>query len=253
MATESIRAISILTRQPRLGTIRDPRCPRIRSWDRSMLRPFFRPILLPLAIGFFSLSGCMSPYYTDRGALFGGLTGAGVGAVVGEAAGNAGAGAAIGTAVGALTGAAVGQNIDADMARSRAEVEARMGRQMQGAVTPQDVVAMTQAGLSDDVIATHIRANGMAQPLAANDLINLRNMGVRDGVINIMQQTPPRLAQGNQPLAMYPATYPAGPGPVMVAPYYPYPGWGPWAPPPPVGFYYGRGPRGRVGWGVSVW
>ncbi|HEY2415363.1 MAG TPA: glycine zipper domain-containing protein [Pirellulaceae bacterium] len=212
-----------------------------------MFRQLFKYVTL---LVFTSLTGCMSPYYTDRGALFGGLTGAGVGAVVGEAAGNAGAGAAIGTAVGALTGAAVGQNIDADMARSRAEVEARMGRQMQGAVTPQDVVAMTQAGLSDDVIATHIRANGMAQPLAANDLINLRNMGVRDGVINMMQQTPPRMAQSNQPLAMYPATYPVGPGPVMVAPYYPYPGWGP---PPPAGFYYSRGPRGRVGWGVSVW
>jgi hypothetical protein len=135
------------------------------------------------------------------------------------------------------------------MARSRAEVEARMGRQMQGAVTPQDVIAMTQAGLSDDVIATHIRANGMAQPLAANDLINLRNLGVRDSVINVMQQTPPRTAQSNQPLAMYPATYPVAPAPVMVAPYYPV--WGP--PPPPVGFYYSRGPRGRVGWGVSAW
>jgi len=190
----------------------------------------------------------MSPYYADRGALFGGLTGAGVGALVGDAAGNAGAGAAIGTAVGALTGAAVGTNIDADMARSRAEIEARMGRQMQGAVTPQDVIAMTQAGLSDDVIATHVRANGMAQPLAANDLINLRNLGVRDYVINVMQQTPQRTAQSNQPMAMYPATYPVA-APVMMAP---YPMWGP-PPPPPVGFYYSRGPRGRVGWGVSVW
>jgi hypothetical protein len=180
----------------------------------------------------------------------GGLTGAGVGALAGDAAGNTAAGAAIGTVVGALTGAAVGQNIDADLARSRAEIEARMGRQMQGAVTPQDVIAMTQAGLSDDVIATHIRANGMAQPLVANDLINLRNLGVRDYVINVMQQTPPRTAQSNQPLAMYPATYPVGPAPVMVSPYYPV--WGP-PPPPPVGFYYSRGPRGRVGWGVSVW
>jgi len=205
--------------------------------------------LLTTLFALAGIPGCMSPYYTDKGALFGGLTGAGVGALVGDAAGNTAAGAAIGTAVGALTGSAVGQHIDADMARSRAEVEARMGRQMQGAVTPQDVIAMTQAGLSDDVIATHIRANGMAQPLVANDLINLRNLGVRDYVINVMQQTPPRTAQNNQPLAMYPATYPVAPAPVMVAPYYPV--WGP--PPPPVGFYYSRGPRGRVGWGVSAW
>jgi outer membrane lipoprotein SlyB len=191
-------------------------------------------------------AGCRSPYYADRGALFGGLTGAGVGALVGDAAGNTGAGALIGTAVGALAGTAIGENIDADVARSKAEIEARLGRQMQGAVTPQDVVAMTQAGLSDDVIATHIRANGMAQPLAVNDLINLRNMGVRDGVINAMQQTPPRLAQAAQPVAVYPA-YP--PPPVVMAPYYPV--WGP--PPPAAGFFYGRGPRGRAHWGVSVW
>jgi outer membrane protein with glycine zipper len=190
-------------------------------------------------------AGCRSPYYADRGALFGGLTGAGVGALVGDAAGNTGAGAVIGTAVGALAGTAIGENIDADVARSNAQVASQMGRQMQGAVTPQDVVAMTQAGLSDDVIATHIRANGMAQPLAAGDLINLRNMGVRDGVINVMQQTPPRLAQAGQPVPVYPGY----PPPVMVAPYYPV--WGP--PPPAAGFYYGRGPRGRAGWGVSVW
>src|SRR5262245_30861966 len=208
-----------------------------------MPRPTYLLVLLLAAVG------CRSPYYADRGALFGGLTGAGVGAVVGDAAGNTAAGAVIGSAVGALTGAAVGDHIDADLARSRAEIQARMGRQMQGAVTPQDVVAMTQAGLSDDVIVTHIRANGMAQPLQVGDLINLRNVGVRDAVINAMQQTPPRaaqLAQVPQPIAAYPAY----PPPVVVAPYYPV--WGP-PPPPPVGFYYSRGPRGRVGWGVSVW
>jgi hypothetical protein len=193
--------------------------------------------------------GCRSPFYTDQGALFGGLTGAGVGAVVGNAAGNTGAGAVIGSAVGALTGAAVGEHIDADLARSKAEIEARMGRQMQGAVTPQDVIAMTQAGLSDDVIVTHIRANGLAQPLAVNDLIGLRNIGVRDAVINAMQQTPPRSGQVGQPVTAYPGYPMYAPPPVVVAPpYYPV-----YTPPPAAGFYYGRYPRGRVGWGVSVW
>jgi outer membrane lipoprotein SlyB len=205
-------------------------------------------LLVSVALVITIFSGCASPYYADKGALFGGLTGAGVGAVVGDASGNAGAGAAIGTAIGALTGAAVGEHIDADLARSRAEIEARMGRQMQGAVTSQDVVAMSQAGLSDDVIVTHIRASGTAQPLAVNDLIFLRNMGVRDAVINAMQQTPPRTAQLAQPAAVYPAY--AAPAPVVVAPYYPV--YAP-PPPPPVGFYYHRGPRSRVGWGVSVW
>jgi outer membrane protein with glycine zipper len=221
--------------------------------------PQFKPLDPRLRFGLVStalltLLGCRSPYYSDRGALFGGLTGAGVGALVGDAAGNTGAGAVIGTAVGALAGAAVGDHIDADMARNRAEIAAKMGRQMQGAVTPQDVIAMTQAGLSDEVIATHIRTNGMAQPLTANDLIQLRNMGVRDNVVNAMQQTPPRVGGAGQPVAGYPGyaypAYPAPvaayPAPVMIAPY-PPPYWGP----PVGGYYYRRGPR--VGWGVSVW
>jgi hypothetical protein len=204
-------------------------------------------LLLPAA---FFTAGCRSPYYADRGALFGGLTGAGVGAVVGDAAGNAPAGAVIGAGLGALTGNAVGQGIDADLARSRAEIEARMGRQMQGAVTVPDVIAMTQAGLSDDVITTHIRASGVAQPLAVGDLIQLRNMGVRDTVINAMQQTPPR---GGQPVSAYPA-YPVG-REVIVQPVYPAwygppPYW--YGPPRPAFYYHQHRPRGHVSWGVSV-
>src|SRR5262249_3666934 len=167
-----------------------------------------------------ALVGCRSPYYADKGALFGGLTGAGVGALVGDATGHAGAGAAIGTAVGALTGAAVGDAIDADVARSKAEIAGRMGRRLQGGGAPPDVTAMPEAGLSDDVIATHIRANGMAQPLQVNDLIQLRNMGVRDSVINAMQQTPPTVGGAVQPIGAYPAyAYPAYPPPVVMAPY----------------------------------
>jgi len=211
-----------------------------------MTHKFSPPALALVVLAASLAAGCQSPYYADRGALFGGLTGAGVGAVVGDATGHPGAGAVIGSAVGAITGAAVGSGIDADVARSKAEIEARLGRQMQGAVTPQDVIAMTQAGLSDDVIVTHIRANGMAQPLQVNDLIGLRNTGVRDGVINAMQQTPPRLAQVAPAVPAYSA-YPAYPAPVMVyQPWYP-------PPPPPAAFYYRGGPHGRVGWGVSVW
>jgi hypothetical protein len=193
-------------------------------------------------------AGCRSPYYADRGALFGGLTGAGVGALVGDANGNAGAGAVIGSAIGAVSGAVVGEGIDADLARSRAEIEARMGRQLQGAATVPDVIAMTQAGLSDEVITTHIRASGVAQPLAVGDLIQLRNMGVRDTVINAMQQTPPR---GGQPVAAYPA-YPPG-GQVIVEHH--YPSYGPvwYGPPRPYFQYHSHRPRGRASWGVSVW
>ena len=192
-------------------------------------------------------AGCRSPHYADRGALVGGLTGAGLGAAIGDANGNAGAGAIIGSAVGAITGAAIGDGIDEDLARSRAEIEARMGRQMSGAVTPEDAIAMTRAGLSEDVMVTHIRASGVARQPQVNDLIYLRNQGVPDSVIKALQSTP-----GPQVIAQQ-----AAPARQVVVEhhYNPY-----YAPPPPLWFHYGRDrhhhhhhrPRGHVGWGFSV-
>lgn len=196
-----------------------------------------------------ALSGCRSPYYGDRGALLGGATGAAIGAAVGEDSGNAVPAAILGAGIGAITGGTIGDSIDADMARSRAEIEARMGRQMSGAVTPQDVIAMSQAGLSEDVIATHIRANGVAQPPGVNDLIYLRNQGVGDHVIQTLQQTPPRSAG-----AVYASAPPPG-GPVIVEHHY---GYGPvYAPPCGPSFHFGHHHHHRrhhhpgVRWGFS--
>ena len=204
----------------------------------------------PLVLGCLLLvcllaAGCRSPYYGDRGAVLGGLTGAAVGGAIGEDSGNALPGALIGTAIGAVTGGAIGDSIDADLARSRAEVEARMGRQMSGAVTPDDVVAMTRAGLSEDVIATHIRANGVAQPPQVNDLIYLRNQGVGDFAIKAMQQAPPVAA------ASYAVPVPREQ--VIVEHHY----GGPWCAPAPAPFFHyhghghSHGRRGRTHWGFS--
>jgi outer membrane lipoprotein SlyB len=181
--------------------------------------------------------GCRSPYYGDRGALLGGLGGAAIGGAIGEDSGNALPGALIGGAIGAITGGAVGDSIDADIARSQAEIQARMGRQMSGAVTSQDVIALTHAGLSEEVIATHIRANGVAQTPQVNDLIYLRNQGVSDNVLKAMQSTPPPVART--------AVYGPPPGtPVIVEHHY---GYDPWCAPPPHFHYRHRGPRARVG------
>ena len=181
-------------------------------------------------------TGCRSPYYADRGAAFGALTGALTGAAIGEHNGEAGAGAAIGGAVGALTGAAVGDSIDRDIARSRATVAGKTG-----AVTVADVIAMTQSGLSEDVIAAHIRTNGVAQSPQVDDLIQLRNAGVSDRVVQAMQQTPPRAVLVSP-----------SPAPVVVeehhyfAPAYP-PHWRS----PPYRPWPHRGPAPGVHWGVA--
>ncbi len=163
-------------------------------------------------------SGCQSPYHADRGALFGGLTGAGVGALVGKATGHTGAGAAIGAGVGALTGAAVGGALDDIEARNRAEIEARLGRPpAPGAVSIDEVIAMTHAGVNEEVIATHVRNNGVARPLQTGDLITLQNSHVSPRVIRAMQEPPVR-----------PVVVQAAPPPVVVHEYYG----------PPYGYYH---------------
>jgi len=188
--------------------------------------------------------GCNSPYHADHGAVLGGLGGAGVGAIVGNAVGNTGAGAAIGAGVGALSGAAIGASLDDIEARNRAEIEARLGRPAPtGAVTIEDVLAMTRAGVSEEVIATHVQNHGMVAPLKAGDLIVLQQQHVSPRVVQVMQNPP-------QAAAAVPVGYPAPyPGPVVVPAPYAYPApyyWGP----PPYPYYYG--PRARVGWGVSI-
>jgi len=187
-----------------------------------------------------SAPGCNSPYRADKGALLGGLGGAGLGAIIGNAVGDTGAGAAIGAGVGALSGAAVGASLDEIEARNRAEIEARLGRPAPvGAVSIDDVIAMSRAGVPEEVIVTHVQNHGMVTPLRAGDLIVLQQQGVSPRVVQAMQ-APPTAPAG---------AYPPG---AMVAPAYAVPAPVYYAPPPywyPAPCYY---PRHRFSWGVSV-
>src|SRR5437870_412828 len=101
------------------------------------------------------LAGCAS--HADRGAGIGGLGGAGAGALIGEASGHGAEGALIGGALGMLAGSEIGSAAD----RRDAAAAAQISRQNSGAVTATDVAAMVQNGVSEEVIATHIRTNGV--------------------------------------------------------------------------------------------
>ncbi len=189
-------------------------------------------------------SGCQSPYYADQGALFGGVTGAGVGALVGHAVGSTGAGAAIGAGVGAVTGGVVGQSLDNIEARNRAMIEARLGRPVgPGAVTIDDVVAMSRAGVDPELIIAHIQSNGVARPLTSSDLIYLQQQQVNPRVVQTMESPPAPTAA--------PVVVRQAPPPVIIQEY-PYDPW--WGPRPY--YYYPHGcyhrPPPHIGWGVSV-
>jgi hypothetical protein len=178
-------------------------------------------------------AGCASPYYTDRGAAFGGLTGAGVGALVGSTVRHPVAGALVGAGVGAVSGAAVGNGLDQIEARNRAAIAATMGRPVPpGAVAFNDVIAMKQAGVSDDVIINHIRYNGVQRPPQTGDLIALQRANVSPRVIEALQAPPAQPVGGVPMAAPTPVFYPPPPPPWGYPAYY-YP------PPPPIGYGFG--------------
>jgi hypothetical protein len=205
-----------------------------------------RKALTVVAIGLlmaFWAVGCRSPYRADQGALFGGLLGAGTGAIIGDRLGNAGAGTAIGAGLGAITGAAVGSELDEIEAQNRALIEQQLGRQLAaGAVTLDEVVAMTNAGVDDELIINHVRAHGVASPLQTTELIFLQQQGVSTRVIKAMQEPPP---QRSQPVVVH---QPAPP-PVVVKEYH----YGPpfWRPPGRPRHYYSRQRSPGVSWGLS--
>jgi Glycine zipper len=192
---------------------------------RQMLWTALLPLLLTLG------TGCYSPYRADRGALVGGVGGAGVGALVGNAVGHPVVGALVGSGVGAVSGAAIGGAIDQSEANNRALIEARLGRPVAaGAVSVGDVINMTQAGVAENVMITHIQTHGMVGPLSAQDLITLKQFNVNPRVVQVMQVPPQAVAR------------PVIVGPVMPAPVV-YSGpmvgpggvYGTWRPiPPPV-------------------
>ncbi|MDY0167152.1 MAG: YMGG-like glycine zipper-containing protein [Thermoguttaceae bacterium] len=209
-------------------------------------------VLLALAAVALS-SGCQSPYHADQGALFGGLVGAGSGAIIGNQVGSPGAGAAIGAAIGTLTGAAVGSeldNIEARNAANVAAIEQRLGRQLAaGAATVDDVIAMTNAGVDEELIVNHIRNNGTAVRLQAADVISLQQQGVSKRVIAALQAPP---SPQQQMTAAPVVVQSSAPPPLIVEEYHygpPYWGPGPYYYHRP--HYHRRPSRPGVSWGFT--
>lgn len=191
--------------------------------------------------------GCASWTHTDRGALTGGLLGAGSGALIGSSTGHAGAGAILGAGLGTLAGALVGSELDEVEAKNRAMIAQQLGRPVgPGAVSMEDVVAMTQAGVAEELIVNHIRANGVQRPLTANDIILLQQQGVSIRAIAAMQEA----VQARPPAQAVPVVPAAPPSvPVIVEEYH----YGPWGPPYWWRrYHYPPPPRGGFSWGIAV-
>jgi hypothetical protein len=98
-------------------------------------------------------------------------------------------------------------------------------------MTKEDVIALAQARVSDDVIISQIKASHSYFQLSTQDIIDLANAGVSDKVIDAMIKTEesPRYAKGRRGYYYYPPYYW----------YAGYPYWYPWYPSVYLGFRVG--------------
>lgn len=166
-------------------------------------------------LGLVILTGCQTPdgrpNRTGSGALLGGALGAATGAVIGNQSKHAAEGALIGGAVGALAGGAIGNSMDREQppppptppspAPARPPPPLAPAQPPTGApqrspvppsppLSPMDIKAMSQAGISDEVIISQIHQSRAVYRLTARDIIDLHEAGVSQRVIDVMVNTP---------------------------------------------------------------
>ena len=141
------------------------------------------------------LTGCQNPDGTQNNTAGGALIGGVIGAIAGSAIGgphNGGAGALIGAAAGAVGGGLIGNSMDQEQnARLRAQAPQTYVKVDQGQpLSVADVKALAKAGISEDVIINQIKNSRTVYHLSAADIIDLRDSGVSDKVVNYMINTP---------------------------------------------------------------
>jgi outer membrane lipoprotein SlyB len=153
------------------------------------------PLILAMAASAVVLTGCVNPdgsqNNTGSGALIGGAFGALTGAAIGGRHAG-GADALIGAAAGALAGGLIGNAADREQeARLKAQAPQTYAKIDQGTpLAVADVKAMAKAGISEDVIINQINNSRTVYHLSAADIIDLRDAGVTDKVVNYMIDTP---------------------------------------------------------------
>ena len=169
------------------------------------------------------LSGCVNTDGTQNSTGTGALIGAGSGAFLGAIAGgprNGGAGALIGAAAGALAGGLIGNSMDREQeARLKAQSPQTYDRAVQGSpLSLADVKALAKAGISEDVIVNQIKSSRTIFRLSAADIIDLRDCGVSDKVVNYLINTPTTVSEGQPAAAVEQAPPPAPMETIVVAP-----------------------------------
>ncbi|MGB7748872.1 MAG: glycine zipper domain-containing protein [Verrucomicrobiia bacterium] len=159
------------------------------------MKPQVLTLNLALAASVVVLTGCQNPDGTQNNTGSGALIGGAMGAVTGAAIGGSrhgGEDALIGAVAGALAGGLIGNSMDQEQqARLRAQSPQTYVRVDQGQpLSVGDVKALAAAGAGDNVIISQIRSSRTIYHLSAADIIDLRNAGVSNPVIDFMINTP---------------------------------------------------------------
>ena len=176
-------------------------------------------LTLALAASAVVLTGCVSPNGEPDNTGSGALIGAGTGALIGGASGRGGGGALIGAAVGAVAGGLIGHSMDQEQqARLRQQAPQTYVRVDQGQpLGVADVKALARSGINDDVIISQIRNSHTVYHLSAADIIDLRDSGVSNTVIDFMINTPSSIGESSAvaaPAGTVVVTQPPPPPPV---------------------------------------
>jgi len=152
-------------------------------------------LILTLTVPVLFLTGCQNPDGTQNntgsGALIGGVIGAIAGATIGGPH-HGGEGALIGAAAGAVGGGLIGNSMDQEQnARLRAQAPATYERVQQGQpLSLADIKALAKSQITDDIIISQINSTHSVYHLSAADIIDLRDSGVSNHVIDYMINTP---------------------------------------------------------------
>ena len=149
---------------------------------------------------FFAASNLQAQTPVQQNTVKGGVAGAIIGGIVGHQNDETAEGIAIGAALGALTGNVVGKSQQKEVLRQQ-QYQAQLQQQEQlqlqqnqerlnRAVSINDAIAMTNSGMSDELIITQIVNNGVQQQIGVSEVIALHQNGVREPVIQAMQAAP---------------------------------------------------------------
>jgi outer membrane lipoprotein SlyB len=176
-------------------------------------------LIVALAGSAVILTGCQypngEPNNTGTGALTGGAIGAASGAAINGR--NPGAGALIGGAIGAVAGGLIGNSMDQQQREYlRTQAPQTYARVDQGRpLSVADVKALARAGIGEDVIISEIRNSHTVYHLSTADIIDLRDSGVTDKVLNFMINTA-NLPGGNSEVAPQTTVVDTAPPPAPV-------------------------------------